>query len=113
MLCLYVNDLLIFGTCLDVFKEVKEFLSQNFVMKYLGEADVILNTKLVREGDGEVTFTQSHYMEKILSHFGYSSDCKPSPTPYDACKILRKNKRIMRDQLSVLLDHYWFTHVFR
>ena len=37
-------------------------------------------------------------MEKVLSHFGYS-DCKHISTPYDASVILRKNKRIMRDQL--------------
>jgi hypothetical protein len=72
-----------------VIKEVKEFLSQNFEMDDLGEADVILNIKLVREGDGGVTLTQSHYMEKILSRFGYS-DCKLSSTPYDASKILKK-----------------------
>jgi hypothetical protein len=67
-------------------------------MKDLGEADVILNIKLVREGDGGVVLTQSHYVDKILSRFGYN-DCKPAPTPYDASKMLRKNKRIMRDQL--------------
>jgi hypothetical protein len=37
-------------------------------------------------------------VEKVLSRFGFS-DCKPAPTPYDASKILRKNKGIMRDQL--------------
>jgi hypothetical protein len=42
ILCLYVDDILIFGTSLNVIKEVKEFLSQNFEMKDLGEADVIL-----------------------------------------------------------------------
>jgi hypothetical protein len=51
ILCLYVDDILIFWTCLDVIKEIKEFLSQNFEVKDLGEADVILNIKLVREGD--------------------------------------------------------------
>jgi hypothetical protein len=40
--CLYVNDILIFGTNLNMIKEVKDFLSQNFEMKDLGEADVIL-----------------------------------------------------------------------
>jgi hypothetical protein len=69
-------------------------------MKDLGEADVILNIKLVKEGDGGVTLLQSHYMEKVLSRFSYS-DCKPAPTPYDASMILKKNKRIIRDQLSV------------
>jgi hypothetical protein len=48
---LCVDDILIFGTNLNVIKEVKEFLSQNFEMKDLGETDVILNIKLVREGD--------------------------------------------------------------
>jgi hypothetical protein len=37
-------------------------------------------------------------VKKILSHFGYS-DCKPTLTPYDASMILKKNNRIMRDQL--------------
>jgi hypothetical protein len=39
-------------------------------MEDLGEADVILNIKLVREGDGGDTFLQSHYVEKVLSRFG-------------------------------------------
>jgi hypothetical protein len=52
---LYVDNILIFGTSLNVIKEVKEFLSQNFEMKDLGEVHVILNIKLVREGDGGVT----------------------------------------------------------
>jgi hypothetical protein len=38
-------------------------------------------------------------VEKVLSHFSYK-DIKPSPTPYDPSLILRKNKRIGRDQLS-------------
>jgi hypothetical protein len=37
-------------------------------------------------------------VKKVLSHFGYS-DCKSAPTPYDASMILKKNERIMRDQL--------------
>jgi hypothetical protein len=45
ILCLYVDDILIFGTSLNVIKEIKEFLSQSFEMKDLGEADVILNIK--------------------------------------------------------------------
>jgi hypothetical protein len=98
ILSLFVDDILIFGTSLNVIKEVKEFLSQSFEMKDLGEADVILNIKLVKESNGGVILTQYHYMEKVSSRFGYS-DYKPVSTPYDANLILRKNKRIMRDQL--------------
>ena len=52
ILCLYVDDILIFGTSLDVIKKVKDFLSNNFEMKDLGETDVILNIKLLKEGNG-------------------------------------------------------------
>jgi hypothetical protein len=98
ILCLYVDDILILGTSLDVIKETKDFLSNNFEMKYLGEADVILKNKLLRKGDGGITLVQSHYVEKVLSLFGYS-ECEPAPTPYDPSKLLKKNQRISRDQL--------------
>ena len=70
ILCLYMDDILILGTSVDVTKEVKDFLSNNFEMKDLGEADVILNIKLLREGNGGIKLVQSHYVEKILSRFG-------------------------------------------
>jgi hypothetical protein len=95
--CLYVDDVLIFGTSLDVINEVKTFLCQTFNMKDLDEADVILNIKLIK-GENGITLTQSHYVEKVLSHFDYK-DGKPSPTPYDPSLVLQKNKRIGRDQL--------------
>ena len=41
---------------------------------------------------------QSHYMEKVLNCFEYS-DCTPALTPYDLSVLLRKNRRIVRDQL--------------
>jgi hypothetical protein len=37
-------------------------------------------------------------VEKVLSCFGYKYSI-PSPTPYDPSLVLRKNKRIGRDQL--------------
>ena len=37
-------------------------------------------------------------MEKVLSRFGYS-DYKSVSTLYDASVVLRKNKRIIKDQL--------------
>jgi hypothetical protein len=88
---------LIFGISIDVINEVKTFLCQSFEMKDLGDVDVILNIKLIK-GENVITLTQSHYVEKVLSHFGYK-DNKPSPTPYDLSLILQKNKRIGRDQL--------------
>ena len=86
---MYVDDILIFGTNLKVIEEVKSFLSQNFEMKDLGVADVILNIKLLRDNEGGITLLQSHYVEKVLSRFGYS-DCTPSQTPYDPSVLIRK-----------------------
>jgi polyhydroxyalkanoate synthesis regulator protein len=76
-----------------VIKKTKDFLSTNFAMKDLGEANVILNIKLSREENGGVTLVQSHYMKKVLNHFG-DSDCTPSPTSYNLSVLLRKNHRI-------------------
>ena len=90
ILCLYVDDILIFGTNMKVINEVKSFLSKSFDMKDLGESDVILNIKLIRNESG-ITLTQSHYVEKILSRFGYT-DSKISPTPYDPTVTLRKKQ---------------------
>ena len=70
-------------------EEVKEFLTNNFEMKDLGEADVILNIKLLREHDGGVTLLQTHYVEKMLSRFEFS-DYAPAPTPYDPSVLLRE-----------------------
>jgi hypothetical protein len=52
-----------------------------------------LNIKLIK-GENGITLTQSHYVEKVLSHFGYNN-IKPSPTPYVHSLVLQ----IGRDQL--------------
>nr|AAX92974.1 retrotransposon protein, putative, Ty1-copia sub-class [Oryza sativa Japonica Group]AAX96512.1 retrotransposon protein, putative, Ty1-copia sub-class [Oryza sativa Japonica Group]ABA93276.1 retrotransposon protein, putative, Ty1-copia subclass [Oryza sativa Japonica Group] len=77
----------------------------SFDMKKLGVADVILNIRKSR-GENGITLLQSHYVEKILNRFGYI-DSKPSPTLYDPSLLLRKNKRIARNQLeySQIIEH--------
>jgi hypothetical protein len=78
---LYINDILIFGINIDVINEVKSFLSKSFDVKDLGEANVILNIKLINT-DGGITLLQSHYIVMVLSFFGFI-ECKPSSTHYD------------------------------
>jgi hypothetical protein len=58
---------------------------------------VILNIKLNKNESG-ITLSQSHYVEKILSQFGFI-DSKSSPIPYDPSVILRKNKNEPTNQL--------------
>jgi hypothetical protein len=66
-------------------------------MKDMSDADVILSIKLIK-GENGITLTQSHYVRKVLSHFGYK-DSKHFPTPYDHSLVLQMNKIIGRDQL--------------
>jgi hypothetical protein len=94
---------------LKVIEEVKKFLSSNFEIKDLGEADVILNIKLLREGDGGVIYLQSHYVEKVLSRFEFS-DCQLAPTLYDPSVLLRKKSENSKGSIEIFLDH-WFAHV--
>lgn len=52
MICLYIDDILIFGSNLECVEETKLFLSSNFVMKHLGEPDMILGMKIFRIDSG-------------------------------------------------------------
>jgi hypothetical protein len=49
ILCLYIDDIMIFGTSLNVINEVNIFLCQSFNMKDLDEAVVIFNIKLIKD----------------------------------------------------------------
>jgi hypothetical protein len=60
-------------------------------MKDLGEVDVILHIKLLRDENNGITLVQYHCIEKVLARFGYV-DCKSSPTPYDPSIFLQKNE---------------------
>ncbi|CAL0331319.1 unnamed protein product [Lupinus luteus] len=89
ILCLYVDDLLIFGSNINVVNNVKSSLCNNFDMKDLGETDVIIGIKITRSKEG-IFLDQSHYMEKIVKKYKYF-DCKPASTPYDPSVKLFKN----------------------
>ncbi|GAU50608.1 hypothetical protein TSUD_410180 [Trifolium subterraneum] len=89
IICLYIDDMLIFGSNLSAVNNVKSLLGNDFDMKDLGEASVILGIKITRSEKG-ISLDQSHYVEKILKKYGYF-DCKPTCTPYDPNVKLFKN----------------------
>ncbi|GJX81475.1 zinc finger, CCHC-type containing protein [Tanacetum coccineum] len=82
IICLYVDDMLIFGADQTQVDKTKEFLSSNFSMKDMGEADVILGIRIKRENKG-IAITQSHYIEKILKKFNCEG-CGPVSSPMEA-----------------------------
>ncbi|KAK3025992.1 hypothetical protein RJ639_042149 [Escallonia herrerae] len=90
LICLYVDDMLIFGTDIDRINEAKNFLASNFSMKDLGDADVILGIKIIRSQHGIVS-TQSSYIEKILRRFNHYDD-DPAPTPIDPSVKLTRSR---------------------
>ena len=47
IICLYVDDMLIFGSNISCLNEIKKFLSSKFDMKDLGEAGVFWKLKLL------------------------------------------------------------------
>ena len=90
IVCLYVDDILLFGTNIAIINETKSFLKRHFEMKDMGEASMILGIKLTQSTDG-ITLSQSHYIEKsILEKYGYSN-CRIASTPYDPKVALVKN----------------------
>ncbi|GKA80098.1 zinc finger, CCHC-type containing protein [Tanacetum coccineum] len=89
IICLYVDDMLIFGTDQVQVDLTKEFLSSRFSMKDMGEADVILGIRIKHESNG-IAISQSHYIEKVLKKFNYF-DCTPISTPMDTSEKLIPN----------------------
>ncbi|PWA92773.1 zinc finger, CCHC-type [Artemisia annua] len=89
IICLYVDDMLIFGTDQNQVDLTKEFLSSKFSMKDMGEADVILGIRIKHESN-KISISQSHYIEKVLRKFNYF-DCTPVSTPMDTSEKLMPN----------------------
>nr|GEY67436.1 hypothetical protein [Tanacetum cinerariifolium] len=98
IICLYVDDMLIFGTDQNLVDKTKKFLSSRFLIKDIGEADVILGIKIKRENKG-IIITQSHYIEKILKKFN-REDCSSMRTPMDPIEKLKLNTGKPVDQLE-------------
>ncbi|GJS68379.1 zinc finger, CCHC-type containing protein [Tanacetum coccineum] len=101
IICLYVDDMLIFGTDQVQVDLTKEFLSSRFSMKDIGGgggADVILGIRIKHESN-EIAISQSHYIEKVLKKFNYF-DCTPVSTPMDTCAKLMPNNGQAVSQLE-------------
>ena len=98
IICLYVDDMLIMGTNMDVINQTKKMLHSSFDMKDMGEADVILGIRIQKNSNGYI-LTQSHYIEKTLKKFGHYDD-RPVVTPFDPKVQLKKNKGQSVSQLQ-------------
>nr|GEW59996.1 zinc finger, CCHC-type [Tanacetum cinerariifolium] len=98
IICLYADDMLIFGTDQDQVDKTKELLSSNFDMKDLREAEVILGIRIKRGNNG-ISVSQYHYIEKILTKFNFEN-CSPVSTPVDPTVKFRSNNGTPVSQLE-------------
>lgn len=65
IICLYVDDMLIYNYSLDIIHKPKIILFFNFDIKDMGETSVISGMKIIRNND-DFILTQGHHVEKIL-----------------------------------------------
>ena len=65
-LILYVDDILLASSDVDLLLETKKFLSSKFDMKDLGEASFVLGIEIHRDRrNGVLALSQKAYLEKI------------------------------------------------
>nr|GEZ34459.1 hypothetical protein [Tanacetum cinerariifolium] len=98
IICLYVDDMWIFGTGQNQVDNTKKFLSLRFSIKDMGEVDVILGIKIKHENK-EIVITQFHYIEKLLKKFN-CENCTSVSTLMDPVEKLKQNTGKPVDQLE-------------
>ena len=91
IVCLYVDDMLIFGTNMKGVRKIKKYISSMFQMKDSNEVDTILGIKIKKHNKG-FALCQSHYVEKVLQRFEHLN-IKETNTPFDRSIKLGENTR--------------------
>ncbi|KZV56002.1 hypothetical protein F511_12701 [Dorcoceras hygrometricum] len=81
ILLLYVDDMLIAGSCREEIDKLKKELSKKFAMKDLGAAKQILGMRIIRDRvNGILKLSQGEYVKKVVSRFNMT-EAKPVSTP--------------------------------
>ena len=76
-LVLYVDDILLIGNGVGVMSSVKVWLSGQFDMKDLGEANFILGIKFWRDRKNKMLgLSQARYIDKVLERFSMQNSKK-------------------------------------
>jgi hypothetical protein len=68
IICLFIDDMLIFSTNMIEIVETKRYLTSIFKMKDLDEVNTILGIKVKKHSSG-YALNQSHYIKKMLDKF--------------------------------------------
>ena len=98
ILVLYVDDILLASSCIDLLLETKQLLSSHFDMKDLGDASVVLGIQIHRDRSrGILGLSQKGYIEKILRRFNMHS-CSPCAAPVQKGDKLAKSQCPQNDK---------------
>uniref|UniRef100_A0A2N9I4J9 Integrase catalytic domain-containing protein n=1 Tax=Fagus sylvatica TaxID=28930 RepID=A0A2N9I4J9_FAGSY len=91
-LVLYVDDVLLASSDLNLLHETKQHLSKTFDMKDLGEASFVLGIEIHRDRSrGTLGLSQNAYIDRVLKRFDMQS-CKPGDVPIVKGDVLSKDK---------------------
>lgn len=91
-LVLYVDDILLASSDINLLNETKSFLSKHFDMKDLGEASYVLGIEIKRDrARCLLGLSQQSYINKILKRFKMHQ-CTPSEVP------ISKGVKLNKDQ---------------
>lgn len=87
---LYVDDLLIVCSDVNMIKTIKQLISKEFEMTDVGEVDTFLGMHIQRnKSSGTIAMSQAQYLKRVLEKFGMS-DCRGITTPLETNLDLRK-----------------------
>ena len=82
LVLVYVDDVLVTGSSLDLIAQTKADLKTRFEMTDSGKCTFVLGIELVDGPDGSVTMCQRRYVDDILKRFGMD-ECKATVGPVD------------------------------
>ena len=82
LLLVYVDDVIVTGSSVELIAQVKRELKQRFEMTDSGACKFVLSIELIEHEDGSATLCQRRYIDDILKRFGME-DCKSVSSPVD------------------------------
>uniref|UniRef100_A0AAV1TCS3 Reverse transcriptase Ty1/copia-type domain-containing protein n=1 Tax=Peronospora matthiolae TaxID=2874970 RepID=A0AAV1TCS3_9STRA len=83
----YVDDVLVTGSSLEMIARTKNDLKTRFEMTDSGKCAFVLGIELLDGEDGSVTMCQRRYVDDVLKRFGMD-ECKAVASPVDVSSRL-------------------------
>jgi len=104
-LTLYVDDILLAATNLEIINTTKQWMSSVFEMKHMGEASHVLGVKIVRNRPKKVLgMGQEAYIKRVLERFQMPHS-KPVDTPVEKGLTLSLDQCPKTDQDKEKMKH--------